>query len=88
MIFKLVEMTFVKRSFFVVRIMKFVARNSRVASLIQVFDKGIHLIKKGVLVGIVVGTIQPVDDITTDLCVGGQSGIIPDTCGFKLITKE
>ena len=61
---KLVQVPFVKGTFFVQSVMKFVAGDASVAASVQVDHKTIHEVEKIIFMRIVVGPVKPVDQIT------------------------
>lgn len=62
---KLVEMLFVKSSFFIQCIMKLVASDIGITGFIQVDYKSIHDGEETVFVYIVMASVQPVNDVAS-----------------------
>ena len=59
-IVKLIEMRFVKATFFVDGIMKFIACDASIAGGIEIADEAVHLIEEVIFAGLIVRAVEPV----------------------------
>jgi len=63
---ELIEVTFVKSSFFIEGEVKFMFRNARIAGAVQVQDEAIDQRQEFILIAIVMFLVEPIDLISPD----------------------
>ena len=81
---KLVKVFSVKTTRFVQRVVKFVARNTRVTRCVEVGDEVVHKFKKLAFVHVLMSAVEPINLIISNQFVVILDRIVADTCRKEL----
>lgn len=85
-VFKLIKVLFVKTTFLVQRVVKFIAPDSGITGCIQVAYKSIHQVKKAVFMDIFMLAVEPVNHVAAEKFIMGNLLVVSCARRLKLFS--